>query len=135
MNRWNFKPLACIAFPFPIAARLCHRRAILAFGTALALSAFVLPDASAQLSIQTRKLPEKVKTGELVVVQPPVVKLDGKNDQLAPGARIYGTDNLLVLSGTLINKPVKIAYLKDNYGLIHQVWILTDAEKRAAKLD
>ncbi len=85
--------------------------------------------------MQTRKLPEKVKTGELEVVQPPIVKLDGKEDRLAPGARIYGTDNLLVLSGTLVNKPIKIAYLKDTYGLIHQVWILTDAEKRAAKLD
>ena len=97
--------------------------------------AFTLQTATAQLSSQTRKLPEKVKYGELLVVLPPLVKLNGKDDRLAPGARIYGKDNLLVLSGTLVNKPVKVAYIKDTYSLLHQIWILTDAEIRNAKWD
>lgn len=114
---------------------LMRRRMVPASILALALSAFTVQTATAQLSMQNRKLPEKVKFGVMVVAQPPLVKLDGKDDRLSPGVRIHGTDNLLILSGTLVNKPVKIAYLKDSYGLIHQVWILTDAEKRAAKLD
>lgn len=85
--------------------------------------------------MQIRQLPEKVQYGELLVTLPPVVKLDGKDDRLAPGARIRGTDNLLILSATLLNRPVTVAYLRDPYGLLHQIWILTDAEKSKAKVN
>ena len=87
---------------------------------------------SAQLSIQGRKFPEKAAFGQLRITQPPEAQLDGKAARLAPGARIYGTDNLLQLSGTLVGKSLAVAYVKDSYGLLHQIWVLTEAERQAA---
>ena len=59
---------------------------------------------------------------------PPRVELDGALDQLSPGARIHGTNNLLVLSGSLVGQTMKVNYLRDVSGLLSEVWILTDAE-------
>jgi hypothetical protein len=87
---------------------------------------------TAQLSVKGRQFPEKAGFGLFHVTQPPEVLLDGKAARLAPGARIYGTDNLLLLSGTLVGKTLAVAYVKDSYGLLHQVWLLTDAERKAA---
>lgn len=92
-----------------------------------------MPDVKvAQVSSHSRKFPEKAGFGLLRITQPPEVLLDDKSARLAPGARIYGIDNLLQLSGTLVGKTLAVAYVKDSYGLLHQVWILTDAERKAA---
>ena len=88
--------------------------------------------ATAQLSVHSRKFPEKAGFGLFRVTQAPDVLLDDKAARLAPGARIYGTDNLLQMSGTLVGRTLAVAYVKDSYGLLHQVWILTDAERKAA---
>jgi hypothetical protein len=70
----------------------------------------------------------KAILGVLVVTQPPEVLLDNQPARLSPGARIRGRNNLLVLSGALIGQPLQVRYLLDTSGLVHQVWILTDAE-------
>jgi hypothetical protein len=66
--------------------------------------------------------------GELVVTQPPEILLNGQPARLSPGARIRGRNNLLVLSGALVGQALHVRYLLDTSGLVHQVWILTDAE-------
>ena len=74
--------------------------------------------------------------GKLVVTLPPEVTLNGKPDRLSPGARIHDTNNLLVMSGGLINRELVVNYVRDGHGLIHEVWILTPQEaamKRPAR--
>jgi hypothetical protein len=82
--------------------------------------------ASAQTPV--REAPRDVRPGRLVVTQPPEVLLDGKPDRLSPGARIRSTQNMLVLSGSLVNQPLPVVYRRDSMGLLHELWILTEAE-------
>ena len=70
-----------------------------------------------------------LKRGELVVTQPPVVMLNGEADRLAPGARIRGQDNLIVLSGRLAGAKLVVNYTRELSGQLHDVWILTPAER------
>ncbi len=70
----------------------------------------------------------KALRGVLVVTQPPEILLNDQPARLSPGARIRGRNNLLVLSGALIGQPLQVRYLLDTSGLVHEVWILTDAE-------
>ncbi len=70
----------------------------------------------------------KALRGVLVVTQPPEILLNDQPARLSPGARIRGRNNLLVLSGALIGQLLQVRYLLDTSGLVHEVWILTDAE-------
>ncbi len=70
----------------------------------------------------------KALRGVLIVTQPPEILLNDQPARLSPGARIRGRNNLLVLSGALVGQPLQVRYLLDTSGLVHEVWILTDAE-------
>ena len=76
----------------------------------------------------SRTFPTTALRGELVLTQPPEVKLNGKDARLAPGARIRGENNMLVMWGMLIGKKVKVNYTIDTYGLLMDVWILRPDE-------
>jgi hypothetical protein len=75
-----------------------------------------------------RTFPASALRGTLVVTQPPVITIDGKPAQLSPGARIKGANNLLVLSGALVGQEVLVNYTVEPHGMVHDVWILTEAE-------
>ena len=75
-----------------------------------------------------REAPKDVVLGQLVVTTPPLVTMDGKPDRLSPGSRIRDLNNMLVLSGGLVGKRLPVVYRRDAAGLVHEVWILTDAE-------
>ena len=75
-----------------------------------------------------REAPKDVVLGQLVVTTPPLVTMDGKPDRLSPGSRIRDLNNMLVLSGGLVGKRLPVVYRRDTSGLVHEVWILTDAE-------
>lgn len=75
-----------------------------------------------------RNFPANALRGTLVVTQPPLITLDGQAAQLSPGARIKNADNLLVLSGQLVGQPLTVNYTREPHGLVHEVWILTEAE-------
>lgn len=77
---------------------------------------------------QTRDFPASALRGSLQVTLPPQVEMDGKADQLSPGARIHGTNNLLVLSGSLVGQTMWVNYTRDTSGLLSEIWILTEAE-------
>jgi hypothetical protein len=70
--------------------------------------------------------------GELQVTAPPEVLLNGQPARLAPGARIRNAQNLIQVSGSLLGQKLVVNYAMDGFGLVHDVWILTDAE--AARL-
>ncbi|MEC5213516.1 putative small secreted protein [Polaromonas sp. CG_9.5] len=77
-----------------------------------------------------RNFPPAALRGELMVQAPPVITLDGKPDRLSPGARIRDTNNMLVMSGTLVNQKVVVNYLRESAGNVHEVWILNSEEAR-----
>ena len=99
---------------------------------ALAASALMAaPPASAETATFTpavRHFPAAALRGELVVTTPPGITLDGKADSLSPGARIHGLNNMLVLSGALVNQTLTVNYLRESAGQVHEVWILNSEE-------
>jgi hypothetical protein len=75
-----------------------------------------------------RNAPKDVVLGQITVTAPPEINLDGKPDRLSPGARIRDLNNMLVLSASIVGKPMPVVYRRDAAGLVHEVWQLTDAE-------
>ena len=100
----------------------------------LLLAAASLPAlAQSETAVDTlpgRQFPKAVLRGDMVVLTPPEITMDGKPERLSPGARIRGADNLLVLSGALVNQKLAVNYLREPAGQVHQVWILTEDEAR-----
>jgi hypothetical protein len=91
-----------------------------------------LPPNGAQAQViapQARSFPAQALRGELVVIQSPAVSMNGQSDRLSPGARIRDTSNRLVLPAVMTGQTLTVNYTRESYGLIHEVWILTDAEK------
>ena len=76
-----------------------------------------------------REAPKNVKPGIMAVsATPPIITMDGKADRLSPGVRIRDLNNMLVLTGNLANRTVYTVYNRDGSGLVHEVWLLTEAE-------
>jgi hypothetical protein len=94
-------------------------RCVLALIAALA---FALP-AHAQRVFERDAL-----RGELVIVAPPEARLNGKSVRLAPGARIRNAQNLLQLTGSVLEQKLLVHYTLDGFGQLQNVWILTETE-------
>ena len=82
--------------------------------------------ASAQEAV--RPFPAAAKRATLQVTYPPDILLNGQSARLSPGARIRGTNNMLVLSGSLAGQIVLVNYVKDAQGMVHEVWVLNATE-------
>jgi hypothetical protein len=93
---------------------------------AAVVAAFVLP-AAAQVQ---RNFPADALRGELTVLQAPDAVLNGKPARLAPGARIRGQNNMLVVSGAAAGQKLVVHYTLDTLGLVKDVWILTPEEMK-----
>ena len=85
------------------------------------------PGAYAQSPL-LRAFPATALRGELVVTQPPEILLNQRPARLAPGARIRGMDNLLLLSGTVAGQRLLVHYTLDSLGQLLDVWVLSPAE-------
>ena len=81
--------------------------------------------ASAQVQ---RNFPADALRGALVVENAPEVTLNGAPARLAPGARIRGQSNMLVLSGSIAGQRLLVHYTFDMQGHVKDVWILTPEE-------
>jgi hypothetical protein len=77
-----------------------------------------------------RQFPAKAVRGEMVVLAPPVISMNGRQERLSVGARIRDTNNNFTLSAPLLNKPLLVNYVRDNTGLVHEVWILNAEEAK-----
>ncbi|MBZ8141929.1 hypothetical protein CLD22_18730 [Rubrivivax gelatinosus] len=91
------------------------------------LASTALPGA-AQIVVQRKLAPNSLRA-ELVVTQPPELLLNGKSARLAPGARIHGENNLLVLSGSIAGQKLAVNYTRELRGEVLEVWILNAAER------
>lgn len=76
-----------------------------------------------------RNFPAHALRGEMTVLQPPEVLLNGRNARLAPGSRIRDQNNLLVMSGALVQRKVVVHYTLDAAGQLMEVWLLTPDER------
>ena len=90
---------------------------------ALALSAPLAASAQVQ-----RNFPYDALRGEITMVNPPDVLLGGQPARLAPGARLRGPDNLLLVSGALQSQRFVANYTLDTLGLLKDVWVLRPEE-------
>jgi hypothetical protein len=83
------------------------------------------PSARAQAP---RPFPANALRGEIEVVQPPALLLDGKPARFAPGVRVRGQNNLLLTQGALAGGKWLVHYTRDASGALAEVWVLTPAE-------
>jgi hypothetical protein len=90
-----------------------------------ALMAALAVPAAAQVQ---RNFPADALRGELLVAQAPDAMLNGQPARLAPGVRIRGQNNMLVVSGAATGQKLVVHYTVDTLGLIKDVWILTPEE-------
>lgn len=100
---------------------------------ALALASVLAPmlwpaTASAQPAQGVRQFPANALRATLRVTAPPEVLLNGAPARLAPGARIRGVTNTLVMSASLVGETYIVNYLPEKQGLIQEIWLLTEAE-------
>ena len=90
----------------------------------------ILASCAALAMAQLRTIPKEAVLGQLRHLEAMVVEIDGKPRSLAPGAQIRDPDNRLVLPVSLVEKT-QVRYLVDSTGMVHRVWILSEAEKAA----
>lgn len=98
---------------------------------AWALAAALALPVLAQAQMQ-RGFPQNALRGQITVVQPPEVALNGRPARLAPGARIRGTDNMLVMSASIVGQPHPANYTLDLQGQLLEVWLLRPEEAKRA---
>lgn len=91
-----------------------------------AVFVLLLSCASAALA-QLRMVPADAERGEIRHVQGMTIAIDGTERQLAPGAQIRDTSNLLIVP-TAIPPGSLAKYTVDANGMVRRVWILTPQE-------
>lgn len=95
-----------------------------------ALAAALAVPAIAQAQYVPRSFPQNALRGELTVTQPPQAVLNGQPARLAPGSRIRGQNNMLVMSGAIVGNKLVVNYTVDDLGLVKDVWILREDEAK-----
>lgn len=85
--------------------------------------------AAAPAAAQTpRTFPATALRGEILVTQPPEIRLNGQPARLAPGARLFDERNQQQLSGALVGRKLVVHYTRDAMGQPLNVWVLTPEE-------
>lgn len=77
------------------------------------------------------RVPPEAKRGRLTTLMFPQVQIDGQLRQLAPGAKIFALNNLIVLPAT-VPPQTEVFYLLDGLGNVATVWL---APPRPSPLD
>ena len=90
---------------------------------ATAKLAFLLLSLSLVACQSTNRLPDGSMIGVMTTQQLPIVVIDGKQQRLAPGARIVGANNSSVTPNQ-VPANSKVRYRVDASGLVTHVWLL-----------
>jgi hypothetical protein len=103
----------------------------------LAMGAALLP-ATAQAQQPLRMIPADAAKARLVLAAPSPgapqsATLDGRNIGVAPGLRLFGTDNQLLPIAALAGQKLPVRFKLDLYGQLLTAWILTEQEQKAAQ--
>ena len=109
----------------------CHRF-FAAFRLSLPLLVFAcapwIAPAGVQAQLAVREFPKAAKRGALTVTAPPAVLINGNPERLAPGIRIRGVTNTLVMSASLVGQTYVVNYVRGPQDLIQEIWLLNAAE-------
>ena len=108
----------------------CARRPMGSRGLALAAAvtcAFALFPSLGHT--QHRVFPDHAQRGLMVVGTPPAITINDKAERLSPGSRIRDADNRIVFANTLSGQQLVVNYVRENNGLVHEVWVLNAYEK------
>jgi hypothetical protein len=85
--------------------------------------------------VARRMLPPEAKVG---LMQPPsgngTIVIDDRRLPLSPVARFRNEKNLIVMSMSL-RQPSHVVYLSDNFGNVHRVWLISQAEADSLERD
>ncbi len=83
--------------------------------------------------IAKRTLPPEVKQG---VMQPPsgdgTVTISGSTLTLSPVAQFRNQQNLIVMP-MAIQQATDVVYLNDNFGAVHRIWLISQADAASIK--
>jgi hypothetical protein len=104
----------------------CDRRTLLTL--ALAAPPLLGSQTASAQHVVSRHFPANALRGTLVLESTSAALLNGKSIGLAPGLRIRGPDNLLMLSASLVGRKFTGHYSVDFLGQIQDLWILRDDE-------
>lgn len=101
--------------------RLGRRFVLLSFAALLGSAALAQPQV-------TRNFPQNALRGEVLVQNAHEALINGQPARFAPGMRLRGQDNLMLVSGVLIDQKFIGHYTLDLSGLVTQLWVLRDDE-------
>jgi len=79
-------------------------------------------------AFSARNFPEKAVRGELKSHRYPYMTIGDKTLRLAPGARIFNEQNLIIVPVSLQSRKTPIMYTTDMNGNLSRVWLLTAEE-------
>ncbi len=80
-----------------------------------------------------RYFPAGTLRGRMVMGAMPEILLDGKPERLAPGARIYSAQRMLVTPSAIAGQELVINYRREGTGQIREIWILTPQEAQTKR--
>lgn len=100
------------------------------FAKVLACGGFVVACTAAA---QGREFPPDTRFGVLEMIVFPSARLDGNPATLAPGARIRGESNALVLPQQ-VSGARAVRYRTDFLGQLRDIWLLTGQETEEARI-
>ncbi len=94
--------------------------------------------AVAAMAQPVRSIPADAPQAKLVLAAPSAAapasaKLDGKTVGVAPGLRVFGTDNQLLNTTTVAGEKLPVRYKLDLYGQLLTAWVLTEQEQKDLK--
>lgn len=120
-----------MSFPHSPPHARKRRRAVAAL-LALPLALVALAPAHRAQAQLLRSFPENARPGRLEMRIFPEAVLDGKPVRLAAGARIYDTDNRIVMPASLSGTH-EVLVDEDASGSIARIWLPTSEELAAAR--
>lgn len=104
----------------------------------LACAAALLLGAASAMAQPVRVIPDDAQAARLVIAAPSAgapqtATLDGKTVGVAPGLRLFGTDNQLLASAAVAGQKLPVRYKLDLYGQLLTAWVLSEPEQKALK--
>ena len=82
-----------------------------------------------------RTFPPDVRRGEIIAHQYPALKIGATTYQLAPGAKIFNWQNMIMVPTALPARRLQVLYTVDFNGHLSAIWLLTDEELRRFPLN
>ncbi|MDR2787648.1 MAG: hypothetical protein LBD06_04675 [Candidatus Accumulibacter sp.] len=85
--------------------------------------------------VARRALPPEAKVGFMrPIAGNGLIVIDDKNLPLSPVAQFRNQKNLIVMPMT-VQRPSNVIYINNNFGSVHRVWLIGQAEADALRKD